>query len=134
MTHEMPLALQLVPLLIMLGLYTLLVKLSAVVCRLKLSWVHSLLFATILAVALIAGRMAAAVAQVSLSPLVGVVPAVVLNLLLGAWFLRSRATRSDGQPAGVTGGMRLSAVMVAISGGIAVVLMSILSFAMSHHG
>jgi hypothetical protein len=117
--------LTLVPVVVMIGVLTLFVKLSALIARLRLSWVHSLLFALILSVVLVAARMVGAAAHVAPSSLAWLLSAVVLNLLLGGWFLRARARRANGEPAGVPGGMRLSAVMLVISGGAALVLMSI---------
>lgn len=121
--------LQLVPLLTMFALYTGLVKLSALISRLKLSWPHSLLFAVLLAVVLMAVNAAAMVTQVTVSFAAGVSLAIMVNLVLGGWFLRKRATRLDGQPAGVAGGVRLGAVLVGLSGAIGVAMMGILGYA-----
>src|SRR5262245_35497367 len=114
----------LVPVFAMVGVFTLLVKLSARIVRLRVSWAHSLLFALILTVVLVAARMAGAAAHQDPSSFAWLLSAVLLNLLLGGWFLRNRARRANGDAAGVPGGMRLSAVMLAISGGAALVLMS----------
>ena len=127
MEPTIPPVLQVVPVLVLVAVSTAIVKLSAAVSRFRLSWLHSFLFAVILGAALIAGRALFALTQVSIPLAAGTIVSLCVNLVLGGWFLRHRATRrSDGQPAGVTGGMRISSVMVLLCGGITLVFLGIL--------
>jgi hypothetical protein len=121
--------LQFVPLLTLLGLYTAFVKLSAVVRRFKLSWVHSLLFALVLAATGIGARIGTYLLNIALPPPLALLLGVSTILVLSGWFFRHRATRPDTRPVGVAGGVQLGAVLVALSGGFGVVLLGVLGYA-----
>ena len=117
---------QLVPLISLLGMYIILVKLSALVSRLKLSWLHSVLYGLVLAATLI--PVNAVTLKLGIPLAAGVALAVVINLALPAWFLRNRATRLYGQAAGVAGGIRFGAVLCRLCGALGLVLLGLLGY------
>jgi hypothetical protein len=121
--------LQFVPLLVLVGLCTAFVKLSAVVRRFKLSWAHSLLFALVLAATVIAARAATSVLNTTLPIPLAPVLGVSTTLILSSWFFRKRATRPDARPVGVVGGLQLGGVLLALMGGFGLVLLGVLGYA-----
>jgi hypothetical protein len=55
-----------------------------------------------------------------------IVLAVSTILALSGWFFRHRATRPNAQPAGLAGAIQLGAVLVALMGSVALVLLGVL--------
>ena len=108
----MPLARQLLPLLIVLVLYAVLVKLAARILRVsQVGWAQAFQFAAVVMIVSIAGRWLTA--YVGSMPLVAaLVFGFSVQVALGAWFFRERALAANGQELGWGGGAKLTALAV----------------------
>ena len=113
----MSIALSLIPLVLAFLAYALFVKVAArVVRRASLSWRHALLFSVLALAAGVLGALLLSIAGASGAPALGLIGGLVVNLVLGGWYLGKRATKPDGRPVDVTGGVVIagSAWIVAI--------------------
>lgn len=120
--------LQLVPMAIFVALPMFYVKLAArLVRRSTLAWHHALLFGLLFCCVAVAGRTGAWVSASWLPPVVELVVAVILNIALGAWFLKSRARSSSGQAVGWVGGAQISGVTVALMGVTGLVFLAVMN-------
>ncbi len=103
--------LTLLPLLLMYVFYTLLIKLAARLYRgSRLSWKHAFAFG---ALAMFLGVIGTILNQASghpLSPLVGILLSLALQLALGGWFLGPRALAPTGAAVAFKGGALISAI------------------------
>lgn len=73
--------------------------------------------------------------DITIPIIIALVNGFILQVALGAWFFRNRATDSTGNALGWRGGMKLMTIAYGIIGSIVIVLLSFLYFvksAMNH--
>jgi hypothetical protein len=104
-------ALSLLPLALLFILYALLIKLAARIYRRSLlSWKHATVFG---ALAILVGGLGALVNYTSgsrLSPLLGVMLGLTVQLALGGWYLGPRALAPGGKAVAFKGGALIAAI------------------------
>ena len=127
--NVMTLLLQVVPPVFFLSLCTMIIKLSAGLARLKISWAHSLLFSLLVCMVGIGARVASFATGILLPVPLELVSGFSINVILGGWFFRVRARSVDGQPAGMRGGMKIAAIPLVLLGMLVAVLIAVLPYA-----
>jgi hypothetical protein len=101
------------PIVIMTVLYASFLKLAAKILRfVGLTWMRAFLFAILIVVLSAVIRVASAYFGAQLPAVPEIVLGVILQLVLGAWSFRSRASNPDGSPIGWLGGAKLCALAV----------------------
>ena len=120
--------LQLIPMAVFIALPTVYVRLAArLVRRCTVTWHHAVLYALLFVGVALVGRTAAWLSASWLPPLLEIAVAVVLNIAVGAWFLRTRARTSSGQVVGWVGGAQISGVTVALMGVTGLALLTVMN-------
>lgn len=103
-------------------IYSLILKLSAILLRFRIEWTHTFAFAALMGVCSLAANVGSAVTGYQ-----GIftVLAFVAIISLGAWYFRTRGVRANDQQIGWKGGATLAAVtiVVAIAIGISMILL-----------
>lgn len=106
----MQLLFQLSPWLGIVAIYAAFCKIGARILRVsRLSWLHAFQFAGLVGVVTILGRLASSYLG-EVPTLLGVLFGLALHVTLGAWFFSTRALASDGQPLGLAGAAKLTAI------------------------
>ena len=105
--------LALVPLATLLLLPSAILKFAAVICRIRVRWLHCFAFGVVVVIVSIAGR---ATSLYLWNPpfWLATLLAVGAYLCLGSWYVGSRGIGRDAKPIGRRGGLKLMLVYLAL--------------------